>query len=165
MNEAPTPNQWLTLLAGIAIGAGLASAWFLGNSYAGTELSLGASAATTSSSTTQSLPGASGDVDVANQAAGMSVLVASVSVPPPGVWVAVAEVNPDGSLGNVLGAARVAAPRSGVLVSLLRPTIAGRSYAIVLYRDDGNGIFDLTQDSVYVDFDTGKAVEVLFTTN
>lgn len=120
---------------------------------------------TAASTTTSSLPPDSGDVAVADQAAGQSVAIESVTVRPPGVWVAVEEVNEDGSLGNVLGAALVGHPASGISVPLLRPTLAGQEYAVVLYRDDGNGQFDLANDSLYVDFDTGQRVEELFRTH
>lgn len=117
------------------------------------------------SSTVSSLPPDSGDVAVADQAAGQSVAIESVTVRPPGVWVAVQEVNEDGTLGNVLGAALVGHPASNVNVPLLRPTLAGQEYAVVLYRDDGNGQFDLANDSLYIDFDTGARVEELFHTH
>jgi hypothetical protein len=79
------------------------------------------------------------------------------------VWVAVREVVGD-ELGNVLGAVRVSGPKSGVSVPLLRATEPGRSYAVQLYRDDGNGAFDVVVNSVYVDFDTGARVVAYFTT-
>ncbi len=107
---------------------------------------------------------ASGDISVSNQPAGSSVLVDSVTVPPPGVWVTVQETH-NGVLGNVLGATRVHGPLSNVVVSLLRNTEPNRTYAVVLYRGSGdNGLFDLKTDSVYVDFDTSKRVVVPFHT-
>lgn len=107
---------------------------------------------------------ASGAVSVSNQSAGASVLVDSVTVPPPGVWVTVQETHGN-SLGNVLGATRVHGPLSNVVVSLLRNTEPNRTYAVVLYRSDGDGgLFNLKTDSVYVDFDSGKRVVVPFRT-
>jgi len=106
----------------------------------------------------------SGTVSVNNQSAGNSVIVESVTVPPPGVWVAVQETHGN-QLGNVLGATRVHGPLSNVVVNLLRNTQPNRNYAIVLYRDGGDGgIFDLKVDSVYVDFDSGERVVVPFRT-
>ena len=105
----------------------------------------------------------SGSVSVAHQPAGDTVVVESVTVPPPGVWVAVHEVK-DNDLGNVLGAVRVSGPKSSVSVPLLRATEPGRSYAVQLYRDDRNGVFDVAVNSVYVDFDTGARVVAYFTT-
>jgi hypothetical protein len=114
---------------------------------------------------TSTLPAAtlSGAISVQNQSPGESVAIESVTVPPPGVWVAVREVQGT-DLGNVLGAARVGGPRSNFSVSLLRATEPGHTYAVELYRDDGSGNFDLANDSVYVDFDTGQRVVAYFTT-
>ena len=123
---------------------------------------LGSSA--TSSTTNSHFPSTNGALAVSNQAAGDTVTVDSVTVPPPGVWVAVVEVMPDGSLGNVLGAALARGPRSNVSVQLLRATLPGHNYAVELYRDDGNGTFVLGQDSVYIDFDTGQRVVAPFST-
>lgn len=104
-----------------------------------------------------------GSVSVVSQSAGDTVVVESVTVPPPGVWVAVREVADD-ELGNVLGAIRVKGPRSNVSIPLLRATEPGRTYAIQLYRDDAGGVFDVTANSIYVDFDTGTRVVTHFKT-
>ncbi len=105
----------------------------------------------------------SGAIAVANQIAGNEVAVESVTVPPPGVWVAVREVN-GSDLGNVLGAVRASGPRSSISIPLLRATEPNLSYAVQLYRDDGDGVFDLATDSAYVDFNTGAPVIERFTT-
>jgi hypothetical protein len=100
---------------------------------------------------------------VDDQAAGLQVEIESVTVPPPGVWAAVREM--DGSdLGNVLGAVRVKGPQTQVSVPLLRRTEAGASYAVELYRDNGDDQFDLANDSVYVDFDSGSPAVTYFKT-
>jgi hypothetical protein len=105
----------------------------------------------------------SGAVSVVDQAPGSDVFIESVTVPPPGVWVAVREVN-GRELGNVLGAERISGPQSSFSVSLLRSTEPMRSYAVQLYRNDNNGAYDPAANSVYVDFDTGKRVVAYFTT-
>ncbi len=114
-------------------------------------------------SPTVALPPESGAVAVSDQRAGDSVVVDSVTVEPPGVWVAVAELEADGSLGNVLGAELARGPRSNLTVSLLRSTLPTHRYAVVLYRDNGNGTFTLGEDSVYIDFNTGGRVIAPFT--
>jgi hypothetical protein len=107
----------------------------------------------------------SGAVSVVNQPAGSSVIIESVTVPQPGVWIAVREVN-GADLGNVLGAVRVQGPRSTISVPLLRATEPGLPYAVELYRTDGGATFDLATNSVYVDFVTGAPViERFMTTN
>lgn len=105
----------------------------------------------------------SGAISVTDQPAGTSVFIESLTVPPPGVWVAIREVS-RGALGNVLGALRVNGPHTNIEISLLRATEPGRSYAVELYRDDGGNTFDLANDSVYVDFATSVPVIAYFKT-
>jgi hypothetical protein len=105
----------------------------------------------------------SGAVSVANQPAGDQVTVESVTVPPPSIWVAVRETNGE-DLGNVLGALHITGPQSQIVVPLLRATEPGLTYAVELYRDDGDGAFDPVADSVYVDFETGAPVIARFST-
>lgn len=144
------------------------------NTSLGNNATTSASTSLTSTSTTSAKSGiatgsvasgvSSGTVSVNNQPAGNSVIVESVTVPPPGVWVAVQETRGN-KLGNVLGATRVHGPLSNIVVSLLRNTEPNREYAVVLYRDGGDGgVFDLKVDSVYVDFDSGERVSVPFRT-
>lgn len=148
-----------SFVAGVMLGALLAAAWFLGGDASLLALSYSSRLAT---STSSALP-ESGAVSVSDQPAGPDVVVESVTVPPPGVWVAVREVN-GADLGNVLGASRVVGPHGAITVTLLRPTEPKRSYAVQLYRDDNNGSFDPSVNSVYVDFDTGARVVAYFTT-
>jgi hypothetical protein len=148
-----------SFVAGTMLGVLLAGAWFLGGNSAFIPLESSLNLAT---STENSLEN-SGAISVANQPSGTAVTVESVTVPPPGVWVTVREVNGN-DLGNVLGAARVGGPRSQISIPLLRTTEPGRKYAVQLYRDDNNGTFDVSTNSVYVDFDTGARVVAYFTT-
>lgn len=141
------------------LGMLLAGAWFLGGPGGNFQFASPSSLATTTETSFKD----SGAVSVADQHAGPDVIVESVTVPPPGVWVAVHEMNV-GNLGNVLGAVRVVGPHTNISVSLLRATEPGRSYAVELYRDDNNGEFDPSVNSVYVDFDTGARVVSYFMT-
>lgn len=143
--------------AGVAVGVIVAVAWFLAPPAADF-----AKPSTATVRGQNSAP-VSTAVSVTDQPGGTDVLVESVTVPPPGVWVAVREII-GGELGNVLGAVRVGGPRSQISVPLLRGTETGRTYAIELYRDDNNGQFDPAVNSVYVDFDTGSRVTVYFKT-
>ncbi|OGG39936.1 hypothetical protein A2118_01140 [Candidatus Kaiserbacteria bacterium GWA2_50_9] len=147
-----------SFVIGVMVGALLAGAWFLGG-----DINLDPGFSPLSTTSTDLAPQESGAISVANQPSGDSVIVESVTVPPPGIWIAVLEVN-GRDLGNVLGAARVVGPHTDVEVSLLRPTEPGRSYAVQLYRDDNNGMFDPSINSVYVDFDTGSRVVAYFMT-
>lgn len=149
-----------SFVAGIMLGALLAGAWFLDGSLIPAPST---SSFTAENSTPESQEQASGAVSVVDQPSGGSVTIESVTVSPPGVWVAVREMS-GGVLGNVLGAERVSGPRSAVVVSLLRATEPNRRYAVQLYRDDANGVFDATTNSVYVDFTTSAPVITYFTT-
>lgn len=148
-----------SFVAGVMFGALIAAAWLFGGDARLLLLSSPSPFATSSASV---LP-ESGTISVVDQPAGRDVVIESATVPPPGVWVAVREVN-GADLGNVLGASRVKGPRGNFVVTLLRPTEPKRSYAIQLYRDDNNGKFDPSVNSVYVDFDTGARVVEYFTT-
>ncbi len=150
-----------SLSLGLVIGIALTSAWFFGGVKIQTADEPVLNQISTSAPFQSSTSGA---VAVNNQSAGDSVLVESVTVPPTGVWVAVREIRTNHSLGNVLGAARASSPHSNLIVPLLRATAPNRTYAIELYRDGGSDQFDLSKDSVYVDFDTGSRVIVYFKT-
>lgn len=151
-------SQSAPFAAGVAVGLALAMLWFLHDDFAKEPV-----APTGVSTSTQSglLNNPSGAVAVSDQGAGDSVRIDSITVPPPGVWIAVRESSTSG-LGNILGATRVHGPASAVTVSLLRATTPGRVYAVELYRDNGDTVFDINSDSVYVDFDTGARVVALF---
>ena len=152
-----------SFVAGVMLGALLTGAWFFGkDSVLVPFLSSSFNISTVATSSTPSLEESTA-VSVTDQISGEEVLVESVTVPPPGVWVAVREMNGN-NLGNVLGALRVDGPRSFISIPLLRATVSGRSYAVELYRDDGNGVFDTTTNSVYVDFNTGAPVIAYFMT-
>ncbi len=153
------PFSTTSFAAGLVLGVVLASAWFLGNQNASAPPPSSAPVAT---STAPTLSG-SNAISVSDQAAGTAVFVESVTVPPPGVWIAVREMNGN-NLGNVLGAARAGGPRSNISVPLLRATEPGRTYAVELYRAGSTDTFNLNTLSVYVDFDTGEPVIAYFTT-
>lgn len=159
MKEHFSPSSFI---AGIMLGALVVGAWFL-NGNTSFVSAWTPSPPPLATSTTPSTTPQSGALSVVDQPAGDTVTIESVTVPPPGVWVAVREMFGN-DLGNVLGAEHVGNPRGNVSVSLLRATEPGRPYAVELYRDDGSGIFDLSKDSVYVDFDTGAPVIAYFKT-
>lgn len=144
---------------GTILGAALVVAWFFGGSAMTFPLSPERSATNTGAPSAPE----SAAVSVADQSAGDTVVVESVAVSPPGVWVAVREVR-GGELGNVLGAERARDPQSNFTVHLLRATEPDRPYAVELYRDDAGGAFDIKKVSAYVDFDTGARVVKHFRT-
>lgn len=152
-----------SFIVGIMLGALLVGAWFVnGNAFFVPTWTPSSSPLAATSTDFTATP-SNGALSVADQSAGDTVVVESVTVPPPGVWIAVREMFGN-DLGNVLGAAHVGGPRSNFPVSLLRATEPDRPYAVELYRDDGSGGFDLAEDSVYIDFDTGAPVIAYFRT-
>lgn len=148
-----------SFVAGVMFGLLAAGAWFFG----GDLKLLPSSSSPLSTSSIDSSLLESGAVSVADQPPGESVAIESITVPSSGVWVAVREANGN-DLGNVLGAARLVGPHASATVPLLRPTESNRSYAVQLYRDDNNGAFDPSINSVYVDFETGARVVTFFAT-
>ena len=148
----------VSFVAGVIVGALLTGAWFFSSNP---DLLRFSSMGSVPSD--RQLLSESALIALVDQSAGPEVVVESVTVPPPGVWVAVREMLSN-DLGNVLGAARVGGPRTNITVSLLRATLPGKTYAVELYRDDNEGAFDPAKNSVYVDFDTGARVVSYFET-
>lgn len=155
MNKYFSPSSFV---AGVMLGLLIAGAWFFEK-----DLSLIPSSNSALTTNNENSVSESGAISVANQPAGSEVIVESITVPSPGIWVAVREMNGD-NLGNVLGAARVGGPRTGISISLLRATEPDLYYAVELYRDDGGGTFDINVNSVYIDFDTSAPVIARFKT-
>jgi hypothetical protein len=149
-----------SFIIGTMVGVVLAGAWFFSDNAA---LSFGPSFPLSSTSTASSTQ-ESDAISITSQKAGTIVIVESVTVPPPGVWVTVREVQ-GSTLGNVLGATHIGGPVSQASITLLRATEPNRPYAVELYRDDNEGNFDPAKNSVYIDFDTGAAVIARFTTS
>ncbi len=84
-------------------------------------------------------------ITVADQTAGDSVRVGAVSLDADG-WVVIHEEH-NGVIGNALGAAReTAGEHTNVVVPLLRATEAGNRYWVVLYGDNGDREFHLSDD-------------------
>lgn len=152
-----------SFIAGVMLGMLVSAAWFAGDisDYLPASASFNAS---TSTPDRADVMQSSKAISVRAQPSGGTVLVDSVIVPPPGVWVAVREVY-GRDLGNVLGAARVGSSRTEIVVPLLRATEPDRAYAVQLYRNDANNEFNPATSSVYVDFDTGMRVVAYFSTN
>lgn len=151
----PKPTPFVPLLIGLAIilvGAGL---WQLERTLrpdAGEEEALEEEVVETPMDEILS---------VGLQSAGSVVAVSRVNVPPPGVWVVVGELR-EGMVWRALGAARVRDTTNDIRVDLLRPTVSGEQYAVLLYRDDGDEVFELRGDSAYIDYESGEAVTTSF---
>jgi hypothetical protein len=86
-------------------------------------------------------------LEVRDQPAGHAVIVERVVLTETS-WVAVRELNEDGSVGNILGAARRdAGEHERVVVDLLRSTEPDKRYALVIFTDDGDKAFDSKKDT------------------
>jgi hypothetical protein len=91
-------------------------------------------------------------VSVADQAAGSSIVVATLSLEQAS-WVAVRDAN-----GHILGAGWFpAGDHQAVSVPLLRSTVAGDHYQAMLYADDGDKKFDFHVDSMITNSDGSVA--------
>ena len=135
------------LIAGLIIGAGLMWAVPMPVNAPSDADSAEGGAVAEAAQQELSEPLANGAVRISNQPAGRAVVVSEVTLPSLG-WVVVHEVLPDGALGNALGASRrEAGSHTNVIVDLLRGTEPSRTYAVVLYEDNGDKAFDLKADS------------------
>ncbi len=84
-----------------------------------------------------------------DQVAGKVVTIAESKYPAEAGWVVVRDYT-DGVAGWVLGAARFNTEEglTPTAVNLLRDTVAGNSYQVVYYSDNGDKVFDLGDDLV-----------------
>lgn len=159
------------IIAGILLALLFVGGWWLiartvsTSDAAGSEAQSKTSSTTTDSSATSvrrpisedtpTISASTESIDVADQAAGISVKVEKVALVQVG-WVAVR----DGS-GRTLGAARFeAGTHTNVEVPLLRSTVAGQSYQALMYVDDGNKQFDLREDILITKSDGSVAGDV-----
>ena len=87
----------------------------------------------------------SASVEVFDQPAGNNVIVREVTMEVDG-WLVVHEGDAN-LIGNALGAARRdRGVHSSVAIPLLRSTEAGKLYRVIVYRDNGDGVFSLETD-------------------
>lgn len=106
-----------------------------------------AALATTTASADLDFTGAGVSVKVADQPAGKSVMVSDVQLDKV-AWVAVRNYD-NQKLGYVIGAHRLAA---GAYVQdeidVLLPTVAGKTYAVTIFYDNGDLVFDGKTDTL-----------------
>ncbi|MEY3784024.1 MAG: hypothetical protein RLZZ230_346 [Candidatus Parcubacteria bacterium] len=100
-----------------------------------------------------------GKVNVEDQKASKTIELSSATYPVSEGWIGVREYN-DEKLGYILGVARFSEEQGLVPseISLLRSTTAGRTYAIVIFKEDGDRKFNLAGDAqIDTVFDTFQA--------
>lgn len=92
---------------------------------------------------------AEGVLKVNDQKAGNTVVVDSIAYPTTAGWVVVRDLKND-TVGNVLGAARYNTTDGleAKNVPLMRDTVAGQSYAVFFFSEDGDNNFDMKKDTV-----------------
>lgn len=153
-------GMWVGYTLGMRTGEKAASTTLPAGSVTSTNGTGTSSANTSTDSTSQTgaligvtnpVIGDSDLISVNAQSAGYTVTIAHVVLSANG-WVAVHEVINGDVIGNILGAARRdAGSYDSVAVELLRSTEAGKSYAAILYQDNGNKEFDLSADLPLID--------------
>ena len=94
-----------------------------------------------------SVTSATASLQVADQKAGNTVVLQSVVVPAgSSYWVAVRETV--GATSRTLGARLFTQGTvTNSVVELLRPTVAGHTYSVVLVKDNGDGKYDRATDT------------------
>lgn len=154
MNMNDKKNQ---TIAGAVIIILVLGAWYMGR-VQGKTPSTATSTAEMSGNTkdavlaTPSVRARGESVTVGDQPAGSLVRITSVTLPQIG-WVAIRDNN-----GRVLGAGRFDTGTSeSVDVELLRNTVAGEKYQVLLYADDGDMLYDLHKDSLVMNADASVA--------
>lgn len=88
-----------------------------------------------------------GKIDVKDQAAGASVVIVGATFPSDEGWIGVRDYEND-QLGRILGVARFSNEQGLIpsTISLQRPTISGKEYALVFYTESGDRVFSLADD-------------------
>lgn len=146
-------NLIVTGVVGLVIG--LVFGWLIGNGGWGTKTVPKDGGATEGTVTRNSFnallanssPSQESDsaILVVDQGAGSVATVASVETDV-SAWVVVRE-DRNGVVGNILGASRIDSGASNnIVIYLLVPTVAGETYRIVLFKDDGDRKFDYQVD-------------------
>lgn len=90
-----------------------------------------------------------GSVEVADQDAGTVVALGEVKMPVGNGWLVVHELTDAGALANALGAVRYSGAEglTPSTIELLRATVAGKSYRVVVYSENGDRVFDKADDT------------------
>jgi len=160
-------NKKLIMVSIIAFVIGFLVAWLIwGN--AGTPTPSGEETENTEVSGENALsptgvalpPASSGSrLVVADQAPGKSVTVSSASLDG-AAWIVVREMV-DGIPGSILGAQYLEVSGDDILVELLRGTVEGGRYQALLWRDNGDRLFDYEADTPIVGTEAGFTTSVV----
>lgn len=158
MPQTPAPRYALLVLAGFIVGVLVMVFAEKAIAPAHNEVEQPATVVSTSTPTTTD----NANLQVLSQDAGESVRVSRVSLPEDG-WLVVHEVEA-GHVGNALGALRRdKGEYTDMAIELLRATLPGKEYAVILYADNANKIFEIKKDLPIINSD-GAPVMVTFKT-
>ena len=93
------------------------------------------------------LPVGDGEASVADQPAGTNVSLAGATFPSDEGWIGVRDYV-DGQMTGLLGVVRYSKEQGLVPeeIVLQRSTVAGNSYAVVFYTENGDRVFNLAED-------------------
>ncbi len=154
-------NNWI-LIGVVAVAVILGGWWIMSRDASSTNENEEEETVDTSSvpidlSSTPSTTSDDESVSVVDQPAGETVTVSSANFTESG-WIAIRD-----DRGWILGAGRFATgAHSNVSVELLRGTTAGERYQVLLYIDDGDGVFDLDKE-ILVTRSDGSVAGAMFT--
>lgn len=101
----------------------------------------------TAVATTVKINVGSADLKISDQAAGSSITIDRVTYPTSTGWIGVRDYE-NGQMTGLLGVARWSEGEglSPAVIPLMRTTVAGRTYAVIFYSDNGDKEFSLAND-------------------
>lgn len=163
-------REYTIFVGGLAIGILVGYIFFSGSPAHSTgeattasSISSGVTAAASSTNPVGGVDSSTLTLQVPAQPAGKTVTIESESAPFD-TWVAVREIGPDGQPANILGAHLFPAGTASGTVTLLRDTIPGETYDVVLYRDNGNHAFDYQGGDILIKNRDGSIFTTPFST-
>lgn len=97
--------------------------------------------------TSNDLPMGDGSITVLDQVAGASIAMASASYPIEEGWIGVRDFSNE-KLGSILGVVRFSKTQGLVPeeIILQRPTVTGKNYAVVIFTENGDRVFNSATD-------------------
>lgn len=156
----------------IALVVGLIAGFVIGQSVGSSKGKVGKSATSTNSDLvyggddavnddTNTEVGMSEEIKVDNQSEGNAVIISNIKLDT-SYWVAVRDSQSTTKVPYILGAKRVAAGSyTDLSIYVNRPTVSGKSYDIVFYKD--SKAFDYSQDKIIMNGDS--VAQATFTAN
>ena len=147
MNAMDWKSGLITFFPGVVVGGALIMAV---QTFTGREVVPVQSPVANAETKTNTVSETGQTLAVVDQPAGRAVMIQKVTLDATS-WIAVRDLNNDGSVGNILGAVRRnTGAHSDVIIDLLRSTEPEKKYAVVLFTDNGDGTFSTKSDAPYM---------------